>query len=332
MSSRFIFRETWGQIRQHPGFWTMMFVAIFLSFVILQLAFSVLQRELQVEFLGAMTSNESSSLMSSYMLYFLLASLGTWLISTVARTLIIEGVFSFEEREENTFQDITRRTWSKIANVIGVDLILIGPFALIYWWFFLTLSRNIQTSFFSLQNGGDVAIAPPTSLALIPVLVCGTFIIIIPLIATTLFSSNAVVMETLGPIQAIKTGLRFLLDHLSSVVRLGLLLLCVLIVTSIAMGIISMPITFAAMLPMQQAMMECMSGSLENPENFEVINKCMLEAQQTPQIWFLHAIGALIGSFWNSIFALVLFISTSLLFYRLQHTNPAESDPQGTTI
>lgn len=312
MSSRSVLKRVWHHLKARPGFWFQIGVMIYVPFCIFQFVLLLFQNRLQTAMFENLDGGFPTMDIQPFMGFYIAFTIGYSLIGCFTSALAIEGMGIAERAENSTMWALFQSGVRKVPRLVGIGLILLGPLLAIYAVISLVISQDAQAMAEMARQG----VAPdfPQTFLLIPCLVCGTFLLFIPLMAWTTFSSTATVLEEQPVIASIKTGLDFIRTHTSSVIRLGLLLILILILVGVLQGILVAPLSLTAMVPMQQAMRNC----IETASEMDTIAACMQQVQQSPEVVVVEIISTFLGSIGTSVQSLVFLMSTSLLFYRLE--------------
>ncbi|MEM7128184.1 MAG: hypothetical protein AAF702_17765 [Chloroflexota bacterium] len=318
MSSRLVMKQTWNLFWTYPRFWFQVLAVIFVPMCVFQFGAFILQADMQAAMFEDVSEGsfptQFPQTFSSFMGYYSIFMVAYWALSLVTRGVVVEGVGQTASNKDVSISALLPSVWPKVSRVAGIDLVLVGPLLIVYAVLYFMMFQELQPLFSAFPEEG---MAEPSAsfFALIPLAVCSTIILVIPLTAWTLFSSNAAILADLDLFSSLRVGVQFLREHLSSIIRLALLYIAISIIIGIAFAIVTAPLAFMSVRPAQQAMMECISNA---GESREAINACVQQLQQGIRLGPVQIISGLINTLMNSAMTLVLLMSTSLLFYRLR--------------
>ena len=309
MSGRDVLKAVWSHLKEYPGFWLEVYAAIYVALSIFQLITLLSIGSIQESLFSGFPNDFPAFDLQSFLGYYFAYIFGYMLIGLMTFTLSVEAT-GFVERGEGTPKliDLAKQGISKYPRILGITLILTGPLIVLYILGFASMFRNMQT-LFGAQSGTDIQTGFNP---VVPFMPCGITIIMIPVAAWALFSCQAAVLENKGVVQALKTGIAFLRNNLSSIVRLALWLILVLITIAIVQSLAMAPFSIAVMIPAQREMMECMNAT-DTPE---ALMQCLQQVQQGSTTGVLQTITALLSSVGTALQSLVMVMSTTILFFR----------------
>ena len=331
-----VFSKSWATIRTQPGFWFKILAALFIPFFLYQATILFIAWNAQSTLLTGFTngtppSNFISTILWIYPIFVIVA----WLFTIFTRAVVIEGAsaLSGNDTPRISLRQTIQRSLSKLSKILGIDLILIGPFAFIYFGIMFLMFRDMlplfdalfSEEFFSAVNGLDPASGqadfppgfpmadfPPPTFALIPLIVCGTFLLAPPLLVWTVFSSAATMLEDRGVIASIKRGIQIVWENLGTVLILLIVLVIGIAVISALLSMLTIPFTFMAMVPLQVTLLECASNELDiGPA---MVFECIQPMLNSPMFLISQSATLLLSSISYVIQILLFLIPISVFF------------------
>jgi hypothetical protein len=191
----------------------------------------------------------------------IILGIALWILRLTAEAGMIDSASRLDAGQKVTFGQAMSAGWSKIWNMIALDLILFGAVFLIMLLALaliaLTVGGSIAAGIAGSSNSGqDFAemIGPLMALgggaiALICCLVCGLFIFFIFILVITTFSRRAIVLENQGVLDAIRRAWEVVRANLGDVIILLILFMVLSLIVGLITAAVALPIGALAVAP-----------------------------------------------------------------------------------
>ena len=197
-----------------------------------------------------------------------------WILRLTAEAGMIDAASRLDAGQKIGFGEAMSAGWSKIWNMIALNLLLFGTVFLVVMFFVALMAVTVGGSVVAAVAGGtssgqDFAeIAGPLValggglVGLICCLICGLAILAIVISVIYTFAQRAVVLEDRGIIDAIKRAWQIIRANLGEVIILLLLFLGLGIIVSLITAAVAFPIGALAVIPSAARLMsgEALSG------------------------------------------------------------------------
>lgn len=189
--------------------------------------------------------------------FAILLGIVLWILRLTAQAGMIDAASRLDAGQKVSFGEAMSAGWSKIWNMIALDLLLFGVVFLTVIFFILLMVLTAGGSAAAFAGGassGQDFWAPFAALgggliALICCLICGLvlFFILVGVIST--FAQRAIVLENQGIVDAIKRAWEVIRANLGEVIILLILFLVLGIMVSIVTAVVAVPIGALAVVP-----------------------------------------------------------------------------------
>lgn len=140
-----------------------------------------------------------------------------WFVGQAARAGLITSVNGLEEGRKSSFGEALRGGWQYIWRILGMKIVLWFGFALIIG----LLGGAIGAFAIGASSGNDAAVAGIGILAC--GLICGIFLVIIPLVYTDAYAFRGLVLKEMGIVESIKHGWQLFRANMGDSLILGVI-------------------------------------------------------------------------------------------------------------
>jgi len=206
--------------------------------------------------------------------FAVIVGVALWVLRLTAEAGLIDSASRLDAGQKVTFGEAMSAGWSKIWNMIALDLLLFGTVFLVMILFMALMAVTVGGSVAAAVAGGagsgqDFAdLAGPLMalggglIGLICCLICGLFILFVLISVITTFARRAIVLEDRGVIEAIKRAWHVIRANLGEVIILLILFLALGILVGIITAAVALPIGALAVVPSAARLMsgEALSG------------------------------------------------------------------------
>lgn len=171
-------------------------------------------------------------------LLLLLLGLAFWLVSISARGGLIGGVVQVEEDGSTSFRRAWRVGWDCFWSLLGVAVLTFLPLLLLG---LLSLGLGLAAAWgviSGFRGSGFSGLFPLLGVlgCTVPFLVCGFILLVIVLSQLRIYAENAVVLEGLGWIDAVRRAWQVLRENLAPTVIFWLIFLVIGLAVAVVVG------------------------------------------------------------------------------------------------
>jgi hypothetical protein len=189
--------------------------------------------------------------------FAIILGIALWVLRLTAEAGMIDAASRLDAGQKSTFGEAMRAGWSKIWNMIALDLLVFGAvFLTIMFFIFLVVltAGGSAAAFAGGASSGEDFWAPLAGLGigligLICCMVCGLIILFILIGVITTFTRRAIVLEDRGVVEAIKRAWEIIRANLGEVIILLILFFALSIIVGLVTAAVALPIGALAVAP-----------------------------------------------------------------------------------
>lgn len=197
-----------------------------------------------------------------------------WLLRLTAQAGLIESAARLDAGEEAYFSQAISSGIKKLGRMVGINLLLYGPFSIIVAIFIFTaivvLGSAIGSSVASSDESIWAIIAGSFAIFSVCIGLLACFFVPIWLVLTVIypFAQRGAVLQDLGVIDSIQHAWQIIKANISEVVLLALFFIAIAIGIGIVVVLLMIPLAFLAMFPV--IMEVIMTGNID-PGNIVLV-------------------------------------------------------------
>lgn len=189
-----------------------------------------------------------------------------WLVSLIGQAGLISSASRLDAGENTTLKSAFSDGVSKLGSMVGLNLVLYGPFLLLGIVAFGFMAATIGTAVIGELSGSDVnfdAIAPlfGSSFICFALLACLMVPISIVISIVYPFAQRGIVLKELGIIDSIKHGWKVVRENVGDVIVLIIIFAVIGVLFGIVAAVVLVPIGLVIFLPTILSMVN--GGTLE---------------------------------------------------------------------
>lgn len=181
----------------------------------------------------------SAALLVGLLIFAIILGIGLWLISLMARIGLVSAVSTDQQGGPLAWSDLLSDASRHLWRVVGLKLLLYAPLLLLFFGLFGVTFGSV---FLTIMNSAGEMATPPPALGMIPLLICGSVCLGIPIMIalqiTDGYAFRSLVLEGTSIIDSIKRGWRVGLDNLGSTLIMGLIFMLIGLAFSIVAAIV----------------------------------------------------------------------------------------------
>lgn len=180
-----------------------------------------------------------------------------WVLRLTAEAGMIDAASRLDAGQKVTFGEAMRAGWSKIWNMIALDLLVLGAVLItimIFIFLVVLTAGGSAAAFAGGASSGQDFWAPLAGLGagligLICCMVCGLIIFFILISVITTFTRRAIVLEDRGVVEAIKRAWETIRANLGEVIILLILFFALSIIVGLVTAVVALPVGALAVAP-----------------------------------------------------------------------------------
>ena len=186
--------------------------------------------------------------------FAIVLGIALWILRLTSEAGLIDSASRLDAGQKVSFREAMSAGWSKIWDMIALNLLLFGSIFLVILFVILLSTLTIGGSVFAAVAGsagsgqdfadllGPIAAVGGGLITLICCLICGLAILAIVVNVVYTFAQRAIVLEDLGVIDGIKRAWDIIRSNLGEVIILLIIFLALGIVVAMIIGVIFVPL------------------------------------------------------------------------------------------